>query len=186
MKAYFARDMLGKSDLQAAWFSISARRHHADDGPVSFGFTSVNASDRWREAKWIRATFCLLKLTQILFWDLFKTRKNGGVQSNRPVFVHEQVESWAMELMESRKECEWREVLLCLKYQWGRCCQVLEHTRGNRSSVNIKWTRHLCTAFYGHCEYIVYNGYFILFYFNYIILNKTCSLSSVFLHGVDY
>lgn len=75
IKACFASDMLGKSDLQAAWFSISAWRHHADDGPVSFGFTPVIASDRWREAKWIRATFCLLQLTQTSVLRSFKNQE---------------------------------------------------------------------------------------------------------------
>lgn len=75
IKAYFARDILRKPDLQAAWFSFLAWRHRADERLVSFGFTWVTTSDLWCEAKWIGATFFLLKLTRILFWDLFKTRK---------------------------------------------------------------------------------------------------------------
>lgn len=97
IKAYFARDMLRKSDLQAAWFSISAWRHRADDGPVSFGFTSVITSDHWSEAEWIRATFCLLKLTKILLWDLFKTRKTeASSQTVLSLFMRKwRVEPWS-------------------------------------------------------------------------------------------
>lgn len=97
IKAYFARGMLRKSDLQAAWFSISAWRHRADDGPVSFGFTSVITSDHWSEAEWIRATFCLLKLTKILLWDLFKTRKTeASSQTVLSLFMRKwRVEPWS-------------------------------------------------------------------------------------------
>lgn len=74
-KSCLEEAMLGKSDLLAARFLLSAWRHHAGNGSVSFGFTSVIAFDCWREAKRIGATFCLLELNRIPFRDLFKTRK---------------------------------------------------------------------------------------------------------------
>lgn len=87
--AFFARD---KPDLQTAWFSISGRRHHADDGSVSVGYTSRIASDRWCETMWIRATLCGLMLARRswrsfhCFFVLFL-----ATNTHRPLFVHELV-----------------------------------------------------------------------------------------------
>lgn len=65
--------------------------------PVSFGFTSVITSDHWSEAEWIRAMFCLLKLTKILLWDLFKTRKTeASSQTVLSLFMRKwRVEPWS-------------------------------------------------------------------------------------------
>lgn len=141
-------------------------------GPVSFRFTPVIGCDCWCEAEWVRATSWLLMPTWILFWDLFfkkkKTSGNGSDHSNCPAFVHEPVESWSMVLMESRQECEGREeVPLCLKYQWGRRCRVVEHTRR---------TRQFCTAPYGTSSYLLPSQIINIISFPTVWLNTVWSL----------
>lgn len=144
------------------------------------GFVWLHPSDHFWSLKWSQVNqsnffFFSSHANQNTILNSFYSQENGSVHSNHPVFVHKQVKRWAMKLMESRKECEWRAGLLCLQYRWEKCCQVLEHTKGNRSTI-YEWTRQVSS--------VLINAFHlmrkILFYLNYIILSIVyCSLPSV-------
>lgn len=93
----FTYKLLQEARWSKIWFTrqhdsqFQPGRHRADDGPVSSGFTPAIAPDRWGEAEWIRATFCLLVLTKILFPGVV-LKNQEGIYLKPAVFVHERKE----------------------------------------------------------------------------------------------
>ena len=116
--------MLGGSDLQAAWFSNPGTAtqtmgpFRVDSPQRSLLIVEAKPSEsEQRSDSSGKPKFC--------FRLFFKSRGNGGVHSEPSRLC-----SWASAELshgaDGVKERMWaeREVLLCLKYQWGRCCQV--------------------------------------------------------------
>lgn len=174
--SYLLLDILSQ---KKCWRNLISRQHDSQpDNTIQAAgarFVPIHSSDWLWLLMWSRVSQSNVLtphayLNPVLgsFFFKKKTSGNGSDHSNCPAFVHEPVESWSMVLMESRQECEGREeVPLCLKYQWGRRCRVVEHTRR---------TRQFCTAPYGTSSYLLPSQIINIISFPTVWLNTVWSL----------